>query len=303
MLAEDIADIGEGLPTTHVIGKYSHGDEGVLLHYEDDSMPKTFRLDDYWDIHQKHQVRLEKWKLEGSKKDDKPKGSFDSLRQVSFTLPRNNLIKTQLMDTPGVNSEDKSDADRTFKALKEEADFVIMLVSDEELGQAQQELIKKVCDAKKPFIVVMNCRDQGYWNPENERNIEVAKNIKSGIDATGQAPWAISKDVQVWRCNILWYWCAMLKRDSHPHADRFVSKLDKEWTKITSYFTQRNKPVPSFDELARFSNVQPLIDFITGASGAKTNNLPALLALHEAYNEWRNAIIEKIDEAKKIITG
>jgi len=303
LLAEDIADIGEGLPTTHVVGKYSHGDEGVFLHDDDDSKPKWFRLDDYWDIHQKHQLRLEKWKKEGSKKEDKPKGSFDSLRQVSFTLPRKNLLKTQLMDTPGVNSEDKSDTERTFKALEDEADFIIMLVSDEKLGQTQQELIQKVCLTKKPFIVVMNCRDEGYWSPENERNIDVAKDIESDIDATGQSPWTITKDVQVWRCNILWYWCAMLKKGNHPDTGRFASKLDTEWTKTIKYFTQRNKPVPELDELARLSNVQPLIDFITGTSGTKARNLPALLAIHGAYNEYRNAIIQKINQAKEIITG
>ncbi len=308
LLADNIADMGDGLPTTHAVGIYSCGEEGAWLYYDDDSNPKYFRMDDYWDIHDKHKNRLDEWKKKliewnqkrGEQKDQpkKPKGSFDTIHQIDFNIPRKNLNNISLMDTPGVNSTDESDTARTFEALKK-ADFIIVLVSNKQFDQPQKDLLRDVSSTGKPFTIIMNCMDAGKWDPKSDLNNPVQETLAQEIESMGQNPWKIGEST-VWSCNILWYWCAMLKKANHTPGSRFTTKLDETWDDISHYFNQRKKPVPDFEELAKISNVQPLIDFITG-NGTKAKSLPNLIAMNKAFEGWKQEILDKIEDAKAII--
>lgn len=281
LLADELADMavegGEGLPTTHVVSTWRHGDtEEALLFHDRQCQPLHMDLAQY------------------SKLDRQSDKVFRNLDRKEFVLNRECLRWIDLRDTPGLDAagqEGELDKQRTMEAVgREEVDFLLVLVWAEQLPQGVlSELGKVMSDIRKPFAVVMNC----LGNPRCQDCEGARRAAEAQLDALGLSPVPVAGGQTVWTCNLAWYLWA---RIGDRHGGRYEGKLKGWRDDLERSFPRGGLGKPTWERVAEQSAVQPLVDFVTGG-GTSFAPLPARVALHREAAAWRASLRGLVQKA------
>ena len=273
LLADDVADMGDGLPTTHAVATYRFADDGkedVHLYPEGTDKCLEMPMNEYREIHNG------KGRVHGN------------LGSVEFDLNRECLRGVEVLDTPGLDAagdQGALDTKRTENAM-DTADFLIFVVPNRELTEPERAVLnEKIGTREKPFSVLMNCFGQG---PNGEDSKKVQKTICAQLKSLGKSPVPLAGNEPVWSCNVAWYWWAALR--GH-HQDRDREKLDELGERIGRHFCNQRKSVPPRETIRTLSNLGPVLDFFTGAEGAFLP-LPAKIRWKTACDTWRRNLLE-----------
>jgi signal recognition particle receptor subunit beta len=276
LLADDVVDMGDGLPTTHVVSAWRHGSPEVArLYHGGQREPLPMDLAEY----RRHDGATGK--------------AFMSLDRVEFVMDRECLRQVDILDTPGLNAagaEGEREKKLTIAAVGE-ADACLVVVKNQQLSQSEHDLIQQVEATGKPYAVVMNCFDNDPGTSEAVR--KVRKVVDAQLASVGASPVPVFGSERVWTCNVGWYLWAKLDGDASDGRRHKLSDLDD---RIERFFRNQKKPRPEKAEILRLSNVTPVIDFVAG-TGPAFLPLPARLQLCGAFTGWRQELAVLAREA------
>lgn len=267
LLADSVAHMGDGNPTTHVVSTFRHGnDEIARLFHDNSDTPLKMDLPEY----RKH--------------DGTSKNAFKELDRVEFVMNRECLRHAVVMDTPGLDArgeEGSKDTLQTMAVLDDPQDPVdfVLVVLPEKLSAPSEKVIREVARRHTPFAVIMNCmedRDPGACTESRDA-------IEARIKNLGASPVPIAEGRTVWPCNLAWYlWSQLDAGDRSGCSDKLA-----EWChSIRSRFKRRIRMEPSKPQIAAMSRVEPVLDFFRGG-GMAFAPLRAHVDLSRAFDTWR----------------
>lgn len=287
LLARNVADMGEGLPTTHVIATYRFASTEVVHLYPDGS-DRALKME------------MPKYRQAHADRTD----DFSNLARVEFDLDRERLREVEMVDTPGLDAsggQGSRDTRMTEQVLGE-ADLFVFVTSNRQLSEPEVRLARQIADTRKPFVVVMNCMsERRHYNAEV--NGKTAAAIAASLDSAGLKPFCVNEEA-VWRCNVLWYWCARMKCAGQEMTDpNLTTKLEEGWADIEYEFRKQHNATPSPEQVIAASNVPGLISFLTGDDPFRIRTARNVVRLHQAAEEWRQAVLKAVQDTKSVLAS
>jgi hypothetical protein len=287
LLTCSVADMGEGLPTTHAVATYRFAADGV----EDAHLyPGGLEMEmaDYWGAHARAQA------------ENRP--LIKNLERVEFDLNRPSLRAIDVLDTPGLDApgeHGRVDKERTEGAMAK-ADFVLFVVPNRDITEMERSLIRQIAVTNKPYAMLMNCFDPNGWEPGNARNEHYAATVAAQLPQMGATPIAPTKSSPVWACNAAWYWVAeMAELPAEQLSPRHRERLDELRDRVGHHFRKQRRGIPEPEELKRLSSFLPVQEFLCG-TGLQARTASAIVRLNNAAQEWRQDLSKGLQEAMDV---
>ncbi|MCL2645926.1 MAG: GTPase domain-containing protein [Phycisphaerales bacterium] len=278
LMADTLAEVGNGLPTSHSISRFTIG------------APERAVLRD-------RNRRVADMPLDAYRKMLVNKEPIPRNTDAEFVVNRDCLANINLWDTPGLDSTGKNEAADTTLATKaiEDADFLIVVVPNEQLKETTFTTIKAQIKTK-PCAIVMNCKDS---DPESDPNRDARQAIASQLKVAGLQPVEIQMGQPVLACNLVWYWLSVTSPNPAVSKDdkSIVGILEEHRRNMRHYYSRR-PPEPSVEELRRKSHLEPLRDFLLG-DGWSFRTIPTISALDKAFHDWQHDLFATFDSNKK----
>lgn len=125
----------------------------------------------------------------------------------------------EIYDTPGkdANGHDDKTADKAI----DKADFIIYIHENKILDENSIELVRDLTCKGKPLLFLLNCKDFSIWNPEDEQNILIAKNIEGQLMSSGlDNDFLTTNGKIVHLVNILWALFSLGLVDSDDKSEK-----------------------------------------------------------------------------------
>jgi small GTP-binding protein len=183
-----------------------------------------------------------------------PGKGWEGISATRISLWKPLLQQINLIDTPGIDAN----ADDTAQAVAslDRADFVMVLLENRGICDAERRLFADIRKRNLPFAVIVNCRDANgkRWLPEF--NGEIVRAVSAELSNLGHLPTVISGKSGVWACNLLLFWHASEHLFEDPDAgdvcediERYVShNLKKKATRALTYSQSNFEPIRLFFE-------------------------------------------------------
>jgi Predicted GTPases len=233
LLDDRVARTGEGIATTRISTIYTYGQipsvevartwkDGLVVWENTD-----FRLRDFLN----------------------PDKDWRGISATRISLWKPLLQQINLIDTPGIDAN----ADDTALAVAslDKADFVIVLLENKGMCDAEKRLFSDIRKRNLPFAVIINCRDQSgkRWIPKHNR--EVVETVSAELGNLGLPPTVISGKTGVWPCNLLLFWHASEHLFEDPDGQEIVDD-------IAQYVNKHLKKKATSDVTFSLSNFKPI---------------------------------------------
>lgn len=145
------------------------------------------------------------------------------------------LWKIDLIDIPGINSNDKDDsiAYDAFDSL----DHVIIINRNQTgIDKLYVKLIQYFNNKGIPYSYVINCfnkGDIGYWDPEDEYNINIMNHARAKIyTSTSDISSTLKKDINICCVNLVW---AIFSLFPNTVVEEYFPNLKAEIKKFFKY--------------------------------------------------------------------
>jgi hypothetical protein len=309
LLSDDLADMGEGLPTTHFVATYGYAAtvqaERALL-WTGAGVPPDMQMYSYRAAEAEYHRRMKYKNMIHEPEEDSvnQKGPFKNLTSVNFELNRECLRGLEVMDTPGLDAarkEGKKDRERSMTAI-EKAEALVFVVKNGELEEPERDALRVLSDCGKPIVVAMNCLEPAQPDPGSDRNRETSQAIAETV-LNCCRPLSVDGAAAVWPCNVLWYWCAMMKgktgKTEQIPGTAFPDtseKVEEAWESLCRYHARRKRPVPSPVQALENSRVPELLRFIAGGE-LTLRTVVSQVRIGRAIDSWKVDVGSHLDIA------
>lgn len=265
LIKDCIANVGIGLPTTHVLNYYSGARSrcGRVLFQDCDA--KTLRMVTLADFRRdsrmpKHATRI-----------------IHELPDVRC-LDGNTFI-----DTPGLDSVGKDASSDNLQTVDiiSRVDSVLLVLPNKQISTAIRDVVfPKLRDAGVPVVVVMNCLPNGLSlsaaDPNSQQNKKVASQIEMDLCNEGIIPCYIDegKALKVLPLNAAWGWLSNAESLESKFCDRQTREVfDTRMCEVRNLFSIMGRDIPSAATLADLSNLKKLIDGIADMKAFKAKSV------------------------------
>lgn len=279
LINDTIANVGIGLPTTHMLNYYKAG-EGLVVCRDKDGCP------------------LRKASLEEFRKEPHVP---DRTTWIMHELPNKECLEDNtIIDTPGLDSvgaEASIDNESTADIIRTVGCVVLVLPNKQLTAGVRGAILPKLKEVGVPVIAVVNCMPNGLGlnasDPGSSQNKMVVRHIEEELRSEGVIPCMINEEgaIRVLACNVVWWWLSNAPTLEGTFFDEqtkgvFYTRMQE----TTNLFTLFGKPVPSADELAERSRLGLLMEFLRATDNFKrevisrnrveNNPIPTLQRIH-----------------------
>lgn len=259
LIDDCIANVGIGLPTTHMVNYYQSGSGKILCRNKEGICVRKATLEEF---------RLD------------PKVPINTT-WIMHELPGKNCLEENIIiDTPGLDShgvDASSDNLRTLDVI-DRVDCIILLLPNTKLTEPMRKVVvNRLKTSRKPVVALMNCLPIGFnlqtADPKCAQNIMVAKEIDRDLAWEGLIPcdMGLPDKLRVVPCNVAWWWVSRaeeLKDSFFDNQTREVFNLRMQ--EVVNVFRSLDLPVPRDSELREKSNLSVLINHLVDIQGMQT---------------------------------
>lgn len=250
LIDDCIANVGIGLPTTHMLNYYQAGDGLVLCRDREGRCTRKTSLQEF-------------------RRDATIPGETT---WIMHELPGKACLRgNRVVDTPGLDScgVDASSDNKLTGDVIWESDCVILLLPNTQLVQSiRQSVLPLIRKANMPTIAVMNCMPRGLspaaQDPHSRLNCEVARQIEEDLRCEGVSVCRFTAEGTpgVLPCNVAWWWVSRKR----ALQDQFSDEQTREVFELRRCETANafaGSGLPSDDVLAERSNLSPLMNLLS----------------------------------------
>ena len=271
LINDCIANVGIGLPTTHVLNYYSGAKSGCGRVLFQDCNAKTLRTVDLVDF--RHDSSMPEYTT-----------------RIMHELPDVDcLMGNTFIDTPGLDSVGKDASSDNLQTVDiiSRVDSVLLVLPNKQISTAIRDVVFPLLrEASVPVVVVMNCLPNGLSlsaaDPNSQQNQMVAQQIEMDLSNEGIIPCYVDegKTLRVLPINAAWGWLSNAESLESKFCDKQTREVfDTRMLEVKNLFSIMGKAIPSISDLGDLSNLKKLIDGIADMKAFKAKSVEKFIKI------------------------
>ena len=166
---------------------------------------------------------------------------------IEITCWKPLLQKAVLADTPGFEAN-KQDDEAAMSAIHD-SDIVVFVHDTKQLDESARHILDMVQDEGKRLLFLLNCKDESYWHPQDNKNAKLAQVLEAQLAEMGWDYFLIRiQGRTVWPCNPLFAWYALghLQRNLDNQNEQVRKDAEEQIDSIQFFCKKQSRKDPGW---------------------------------------------------------